>query len=123
MLEMVLTRTLVPFQTPRTLGQKIPAMANALTARERMARKVFITVAPSNAPQQRPRATGVKCKQSGIAGSAACGCWAVSASYGLVNNNLILSEIDATPLRPPEKAMIESTPSSESGQRRSFARQ
>jgi hypothetical protein len=27
-----------------------------------------------NAPQQRPRATGVKCKQSGIAGSTACGC-------------------------------------------------
>jgi len=26
-----------------------------------------------NGPQQRPRATGVECKQNGHAGSAACG--------------------------------------------------
>src|SRR5689334_536696 len=34
-----------------------------------------------NAPQQRPRATGVRCKQSGIAGSAGCGGWAHTLLY------------------------------------------
>jgi hypothetical protein len=36
---------------------------------------VAIALIPANAPQQRPRATGVTCKHNGLAGSAGCGGW------------------------------------------------
>jgi hypothetical protein len=41
-----------------------------IIAGERSERASFVP----NVPQQRPRATGVKCEPDGLAGSAACGC-------------------------------------------------
>lgn len=98
---MMAAETMAHFSASEKLGGKLPrggggrmktinpihrtAATSTLTMITR--RRINTAISP-NVPQQRPRATGVICKQGGIAGFAACGGLAMCGTVQSWESNL-----------------------------------